>query len=281
MSVMSKVFGAMLLLSAATAAAQTPATQAPDCAKPSSLHVVKPGVMQMSVNPTLPPQEYVNDRGELLGLNIDLAAAIAKRLCLEPAFIRMDAQGMVPGLNAGRFDMVDNGFFWTPERAKILFLVPYAQHGFSIITAPNSSLKINTFGDLAGLRLGVEATSYPDVMARKESAAIVAKGGKPIDIHGFANGAETLAALRANQVDAMMSLDETAASIAKRGGAEITVVGVWSSEIALAFRDHDLAQASAEALTALRAEGLYDRLFDQYGMHRLDTATFAIRGPQD
>ena len=136
---------ALSVLSAAAAAAQ-PCTPSP------GLHVVKPGTMQMSVNPTLPPQEYVNDRGELLGLNIDLAAAIAKRLCLEPVFIRMDAQGMVPGLNAGRFDMVNNGFFWTAERAKVLFLVPYAQHGFTVITAPNSPLKIASFDDLAGLQ---------------------------------------------------------------------------------------------------------------------------------
>ncbi len=269
-----KLLAAALSVLSAAAAAQ-PCTPSP------GLHVVKPGTMQMSVNPTLPPQEYVNDRGELLGLNIDLAAAIAKRLCLEPVFIRMDAQGMVPGLNAGRFDMVNNGFFWTAERAKVLFLVPYAQHGFTVITAPNSPLKIASFDDLAGLRLGVESTSYPDVMARRDSAAIVAKGGKPIEIHGFANGAETLAALRANQVDAMMSLDETAASIAKRGGAKLQLVGVWNSQIALAFRDRDLAQASADAMTALKAEGFYDKVFDQYGMTRLKVDRFAIRGPAD
>jgi len=252
---------------------------AQDCADSASWQLVQKGKLVMTVNPTIPPQEYVNDKGELLGLNIDLTEAIAKRLCLTPDFVRMDAQGMIPGLKEGRYDMVNNGFFWTSERAKMLYLVPYAQHGFTVMVPKGSTLKINSFADLSGLRLGVESTSYPDVMARRDSAALVAKGMKPVTIMGFENGAAVLAALRAHQIDASVTIDETGASIAARGGADSRTVGLWSTQIALAFRNRDLAQASANALTEIRASGLYDQLFDKYKMNRLSTKTFAIRGP--
>jgi polar amino acid transport system substrate-binding protein len=249
------------------------------CPIPDSWQLVNKGKIVMTVNPTIPPQEYVDEAGNLHGLNIDLTEAIAQRLCLAPVFVRIDAQGMIPGLKDGRYDMVNNGFFWTPERAKMFYLVPYAQHGFTIMTAKGSTLNIHSFADLSGLRLGVESTSYPDVMARRDSAALVAKGMKPVTIMGFENGAAVLSALRAHQIDASVTVDETGASIAASGGADIRAVGLWSTQIALAFRNHDLAEASANALTQIRADGLYDQLFDKYKMHRLDTKIFAIRGP--
>ena len=38
---------------------------------------------QMSINPTLPPQQFVDDKGELQGLNVELAREIAKRICAD------------------------------------------------------------------------------------------------------------------------------------------------------------------------------------------------------
>ncbi len=245
----------------------------------AAAHLVTPGQMQMTVNPNLPPQEYLNDRGELLGLDIDLTTAMAKIMCLEPVYIRMDSQGMIPGLAAGRFDMVDNGLFWTAERAKRYVMVPFAQQGFSIMTALDSKLTIRSFDDLAGLRVASEFGSYPDRMAHQAAAELAAKGGKPVDIRTFANGPESLAALRAGQVDAIVSNDENAQSIAKRGGAKIQATGLWHAEITFTFHDRDLAEAAAKALTEVRAAGTYDALFDKYGMARLETKTFAIRGP--
>ncbi|MCP2061360.1 ABC-type amino acid transport substrate-binding protein [Bradyrhizobium diazoefficiens] len=55
---------------------------------------------QMSINPTLPPQQFVDDKGELQGLNVELAREIAKRICVEPVFLRMDFPPMIPALRS-------------------------------------------------------------------------------------------------------------------------------------------------------------------------------------
>ena len=234
----------------------------------------------MTVNPDLPPQEYLNDRGELLGLDIDLTTAMAGEMCLDPIYVRMDSQGMIPGLAAKRFDMVDNGLFWTAERAKLFYMVPFATQAFSIMTTIGSTLTIKSFDDLAGLRVATEFGSYPDKMAHQSAAELVAKGGKPIDIRTFANGPESLAALRAGQIDAILSNDENAISIARRRGARIQATGLWGAQITFTFRDRDVADAAAKALTTLRTAGIYDKLLDKYGMSGLPaTMAFAIRGP--
>jgi polar amino acid transport system substrate-binding protein len=175
-----------------TIAALTGAANAQDCKAPAmpAAHLVDAGKYQMAVNPQLPPQTFINDKGELLGLNVELTTAMAKIMCLEPVFIRMDTQGMLPGLQGGRFDMVNNGLFWTEERAKILVMVPFAQQGFSVLTTADSPLAIKSLDDLAGLHVASELGSFPHRMLMQTAAAQAAKGAKPIDIHVFNNGAD-------------------------------------------------------------------------------------------
>ena len=105
-------------LGALPAAAQTCKPAIPDS------DLVAPGKLQVSINPTLPPQQFVDEKGELQGLNVELMKEIAKRLCLTLEFIRMDFPPMVPALTAGRFDGIDTGMFWTEERSKIAYTVP-------------------------------------------------------------------------------------------------------------------------------------------------------------
>ncbi len=131
---------------------------------------------QMSINPTLPPQQFVDDKGELQGLNVELAREIAKRICVEAVFLRMDFPPMIPALRSGRFDAINTGLFWTEERSKMLYLVPYAQQAISIYTDPASSLKIEKFEDLAGRVVGVESATYTERKAREFNTEMVAKG---------------------------------------------------------------------------------------------------------
>jgi polar amino acid transport system substrate-binding protein len=240
--------------------------------------LVEPGKWQMSINPTLPPQQFVDDKGELQGLNVELAREIANRICIEPVFLRMDFPPMIPALRAGRFDTINTGLFWTEERSKMLYLVPYAQQAISIYTDPASSLKLEKFEDLAGHVVGVESATYTERKAREFNTQMEAKGLKPIDLRTFTTVTATSAALHAGQLDAALNINETANALEQKGMAKIWVRDIAGTDITFAFRDKLLAQAAADALTAIRADGTYDRLFDKFGMTKLKNTTFAIRG---
>jgi polar amino acid transport system substrate-binding protein len=68
--------------------------------KVSPEHLLEPGKWQMLINPTLPPQQFIDEKGELQGLNVELAQAMAAQMCLEPVFLRRDFPPMIPGLRA-------------------------------------------------------------------------------------------------------------------------------------------------------------------------------------
>jgi polar amino acid transport system substrate-binding protein len=241
--------------------------------------LVESGKLQMSINPTLPPQQFVDASGELQGLNVDLMREVAKRLCLPMVFIRMDFPPMFPALAAARFDGIDTGMFWTEERSKIAYTVPYAQQAISITVAAGSGLKLPDEASLSGHSAGVEVNSYQERWLRGVDKALVAKGAKPIDIHSFTTATDVIAALRAGQVDTAILIDQTAKEIVRRGVIEITATGLGGAPTTLVFRNHDVAAKVAATLTAMRADGFYDALFDRYGLTKLPDQVFTIRGP--
>ena len=90
---------------------------AADC--PKDLPTIEPGKLTMSINATIPPRQYIDDSGNLQGLHPDLGNEIAKRLCLEPAYMNVEFAVQIPGLATKRWDMVNTGMYYKPERAQI------------------------------------------------------------------------------------------------------------------------------------------------------------------
>lgn len=255
------------------------AAQAQNCTpRFAASELLEAGKWQMSINPTLPPQQFVDSKGELQGLNVELARAMAAKMCVEPVFLRMDFPPMIPGLRAGRFDTINTGLFWTEERSKLFFMVPHAQQAISVYTLPNSTLSITKFDDLAGRVVGIETATYQERKSREVNADMVARGLKPIDFRTFSTASETVAALRAGQLEAAINIDETVNELVQRNIAKAHLRSLFGTDITFAFRSKAVAEAAAEALTALKADGTYDRLFDRFGMTRLSTERFAIRG---
>jgi polar amino acid transport system substrate-binding protein len=241
--------------------------------------LVAPGKLQMSINPTLPPQQFVDEKGELQGLNVDLMKEIAKRLCLPLDFIRMDFPPMIPAMNAARFDGIDTGMFWTEERSKIAYTVPYAQQTISLTVAKDAKTKFADIAALGGHKAGVEVNSYQERWLRGVDKEATAKGGKPIEILTFTTATDVLAALRAGQVDSGVLIDQTAKEIQRRGLIEITATGLGGAPTTMMYRNRTVAEKVAAALTAMKADGYYDKLFDKYGLTKSPDSVFAIRGP--
>lgn len=89
---------------------------AQDC--PENLPTIEPGKLTMSINATLPPRQFLDADGNLQGLHPDLGNEIAARLCLEPVYMNVGFEVQIPGLASRRWDMVNTGMYYNPERRK-------------------------------------------------------------------------------------------------------------------------------------------------------------------
>ncbi len=262
----------LVLSSVAAHAACTPAI--------SDDNLIAPGKLQLSINPTNPPQQFVDKDGQLQGLNVELSQELSKRLCLHVDLIRMDFPAMIPAMNAGRIDGIDTGMFWTEERSKLMYMVPYATQAISVVVAPDSGTKIATEQDLIGKSSAVEVSSYQMNWLKKLSDASVAKGGAAVEMRTFPTATNVVSALLAKQVDSALLVDSVARDLVSRGRVTEVLTGLGMARTALAFRNKTAADAVVIALNAMRTDGTYQALFDKFGLTALPVEQpFAIVGP--
>jgi len=257
------------------------AALAADCtqAVPDS-ELVQKGTLVMSTNPTLPPLQYVDSSGDLKGMRIAMGLEIAKRLCLKPDYVRIDFDAMVPGLQSGRWDMINTGIFFTPERAKIMQMIPYEQQAISISVANDFKKDIAKKEDLAGMTIGVEIGGFEESKTREMDKALKAEGLKGLDIRTFDSFALAYQALRAGQVDGVVSIDAVAAEYAHRGDFKQALSGLYPAPVAVAFKSPALADAVAKVMNDMRADGTMKKLFDEYGM-ALSEGDYKVVGPAE
>ena len=241
--------------------------------------IIKAGTLIMSINPTLPPLQFVDDKGQLQGMRVELANELAKRLGLTPEYIRTEFATMIPGLAAKRWDMINTGIFFTEERSKLMYMVPYEQAAISFLAAKGNPLGFKTIEDLAGKRISVELGGIEERRTREVAKIVADKGLKPVTVMTFNNFAEAFQALKAGQSDAATCIDATAMFMQNRGDFTRAISGVFPQTACFAFANKTLAEAVVGALNDTKKDGFYDKLLDQYGVLKIDDPTFAISGP--
>jgi len=240
--------------------------------------LVSEGKLMLSTNPTLRPLQYVDSSGQLKGMNVDLANELGQRLCLKVDLVRMDFPAMIPALKSGRFDGINTGMFYTDERARMMWAVPYAMSAIDVVAAPSSKVAVPSPDKLQGLTVGVEADSYQERWLRKVDGENVAKGLKAMKINAFPTASDVMAALRAGQLDVAAFPNYAGGSFVKQGLAKMLLPAQGGSPTMMSFRSKVVADAVVKAWNAMIKDGTYDRILDEYGMTKLPERVVAIRG---
>ncbi|WP_138919608.1 transporter substrate-binding domain-containing protein [Oceanicola sp. S124] len=240
--------------------------------------LTEPGKLTMAVSPTLPPMAYADSEGTLKGLRIELGAEIAKRLCLEADFISTEYATMVPGLQGGRWDLIDAGLFVTPERLEIMYMIPYENLAISISTTPGDS-SIQGIEDLSGKRVSTDIGGYAERKMRELNAEFEAKGMEPIDIALFDNYATVYQALRAGQVEAAVSIDPVAKLYKETGEFDHAIGGLYATPGSLSFGSTEIAEPVTKVMQEMNADGWLPALMESYGVSQADDGAIQLKGP--
>lgn len=246
------------------------AVHAQDC--PENLPVISEGKLTMSINATIPPTQYIDEKGELVGLHREFGDMIAERLCLEPEYANVQFEVQIPGLQAKRWDMINTGLFYTDERSKIMKLVPYKINSLAIIGPSGNPEGVDSLEDLAGRVVGVEIAGFEEKKIREINDEQVASGLESMDIRVFNTYGETFLALGAGQVEAVFAGDEIGKYYEGKGQFTKMLSGLFpGSPAAFAYDNQELADAVVQVLVDMKADGAYDELMDSFGITKIDT----------
>ena len=94
---------------------------------------------------TVPPFAFNDDKGQLVGFDIDIARLVATALFKDPSkveFVSVSAEGRWPAIESGRADMGVGGTTTYPDRAiRVAFTRPFVDSGISVLVAKKSGIK--------------------------------------------------------------------------------------------------------------------------------------------
>jgi polar amino acid transport system substrate-binding protein len=132
------------------------------------------GQLVMATDPSYAPIEFTKSGGGFQGFDIDLANAIGKKLGVKIVIRKAQFDGILAGINAGRYDFSMSAFTDNTDREKGNDFVTYFTAGTSIGVKKGNPKHIQSQADLCGLRVGAEKGTTQAVALTKTTA-----GGAP------------------------------------------------------------------------------------------------------
>ena len=216
------------------------------------------GTLRMGTNATFPPYESVDDNNNVVGIDADIAAAVAEKLGMQLEITNMEFDSLIPALNADQIDIIFAGMTITEERKESVdFSDSYATGIQSIIVPENSD--IASPDDLAGKKVGVQTGTTGDIYCTDNLGEEC--------VQRFESGVVATQALVNGQIDAVVIDNEPAkAYVAANEGLKIVETAYAVEDYAAAINkgNTELMDKVNGALKELKDEGKLDEIIKTY-----------------
>jgi ABC-type amino acid transport substrate-binding protein len=223
----------------------------------SSLNTINEGELRVGSDIPYPPFEF-GRAPDYEGFDVDIVNEVAKRIDLEPKFVKTPFDPIFRNLAQGRFDMVASSTTITAERERTVdFSDPYFPANQSLMVKRGSDIK--TEGDLAGKRVAAQLGTTGADYAKKEVDAETVRTYDLVD--------DAFKALQADQVDAVIA-DFPVTKYAERSKPDLVVVQTIETgeEYGLGFAKEstELRERVNEALQDMKDDGTYTRIYKKW-----------------
>lgn len=223
--------------------------------------------LRIAVEGAYPPFSEVGADGKLKGFDIDIANALCEQMKVECVLIQQNFDGMIPALNARKFDAIVASMSITPERLQsVAFTKRYYKTPARLVTKAGAPFPTTPEG-LKGKRIGVQRATINDryVTDQFKGAEIVRYGKQD----------EVYLDLAAGRIDATL-VDSVAADVGflqtPQGkafgftGPEYTDPVYFGIGAGIALRKSDTERINQlnAAIDAIRKNGVYKKIQDRY-----------------
>lgn len=230
--------------------------------------------LKVGMEGTYPPFTYKNSSGELVGFEVDLANELSKRMGIDMEFICNEWDGLIPGLLAGKFDMLIATVSITPARQKkIDFSISYRASTGRFVA--RKGLGVNPYNEdgtpnpdaLKGSKVGVtRATTHNNYLDKKFPG---------VEYSLYTQTSDMLLDLQAGRIDLVFHgpikmsasfLELPAGKDFEYVGEEIEDTEIFGSGVGVAIRkgNEELLKKVNDALESIFADGTFEKINKKY-----------------
>lgn len=210
---------------------------------------------------TWSPWTYHDENDQLVGFDIEVAQKVAEKLGVKATFVEGEWDGLLAGVDGGRYDSMANGVEITEERAqKYDFSDPYCYIRTAIIVKSDDD-SINSFEDLNGKTTANTISSTYATLAESYGAKTT----------GVDDLNQTIELLLNGRVDATLNAEVTYFDYLKEhpdANIKIAALTNDASQVAFPVRKGDetatLREALNQAINELREDGTIAEISEKY-----------------
>jgi polar amino acid transport system substrate-binding protein len=223
--------------------------------------------VRIGMDATYPPFESVNPKGEIVGWEVDYARELCKRMNVTCTFQNQDWDGIIPSLQAGKFDVIMSSMNITPPRQKLIAFsdVYFATPPVFVGLTSNKSDDVSPEA-LKGKTIGTQSsTTFANYLEAYYKGA---------EIKLYPGGDEPQNDLKAGRLDyTVTDLIVGTTFVEKVGDGCCRIVSqikripeIFGPGVGAAFRkdDSDLVAMWNKAIAEVDADGTYKKIADQY-----------------
>ena len=244
--------------------AEEPAEETTETAESGALTTIADGVLTMGTESTFPPYEYY-EGDTMVGIDIDIAAAVAEKLGLTLEIQDMDFGSIITAVQTGKLDIGMSGMTVTEDRLQnVDFTTPYAQ-GVQAIVVPEGS-DITGVDDLfakieAGddFLIGTQEATTGFLYATEDFGAE--------HVLTYVSGPTGIEALLTGKIDCFINDREPASRYVDSNEGLVLLETPYVEEdyaICVAKENPGLTAAINEALAELTEDGTIQAIMDKY-----------------
>jgi polar amino acid transport system substrate-binding protein len=240
----------------APTAAEAPAAAASAPAPAAKVYVV-------GTDPTYAPFEFQNEKGEIVGFDIDVMAAVAKAAGIEVKFVSTPWEGAFNALAQGDRDVLVSAVTITDERKQTLDFSDSYFEARQLIAVPEKS-KVTKLEELKRSKIGVQTSTTG------EEVVVKLLGKNSANIKRFESTPLALSELAAGGVDAVVADNGVVTHyLANNPASKFKAV----SDASFAPEQYGIAVKKGNAellgkintgLAAIKADGSYQKIQDKY-----------------
>jgi polar amino acid transport system substrate-binding protein len=243
------------------------------------------GTLSVAADATYAPDEFIAEDGKtVIGMDADLAKAIAQLMGLNATVTNQPFDSIIPGIDAGKYDLGMSSFTDTKEREQTVDFVTYATAGESFFVNADGGPDIGSLDALCGLKVGAEkgTTEADDASAQSKKCTDAGKEAVEVSVFPDENGVNL--ALSSGRVDAGFADTPVADYAVKQSEGKFKLTGpsIANAPYGIAMaKDSGLQQPVLAAVKALVADGTYGKIFDYWGLTSAKIDNPTINGAID